>query len=139
MDILGDISKLLNNRDKIARVLQILDIWWLRAKPDLEMMREEWPELFETARDVVAVFAPQLQQWLAKIQPLATFNIKWLQESLNKLGWKLDVDSDYGPATTRAVKEFQAKNGLVVDGWCGLQTTSKIIVELDRLSHDGGK
>lgn len=133
MDILGDISKLLSNKDKIARVLQLLEIWWLRAKPDIEMMRAEWPELFETTRDLVAVFLPQMQQWLAKIQPLATFNIKWLQESLIKLGWKVDVDSDYGPATIQAVKEFQTKNGIVVDGWCGLQTTSKIIVELDKI------
>lgn len=45
-----------------------------------------------------------------------------LQQSLSSLGYNLRPDGVFGPATTAAVKAFQADNGLTPDGWVGKNT-----------------
>ena len=45
-----------------------------------------------------------------------------MQQALSSLGFSLDPDGKYGPATQRAVKAFQQKYGLKVDGVAGNQT-----------------
>lgn len=52
--------------------------------------------------------------------------VRDLQAQLNKLGAGLAVDGKFGPATSRAVSEFQTENGLTVDGVAGLATQSMI-------------
>jgi lysozyme family protein len=60
-----------------------------------------------------------------------TYSIRWLQESLNKLiNAGLTVDGKYGQSTQDAVKKFQRANGLVEDGWAGVQTQAKIVEAL---------
>lgn len=50
-----------------------------------------------------------------------------IQTMLNKVGnYGLAVDNSYGAATTKAVKDFQKKYGLIVDGNVGQQTLSKL-------------
>ena len=44
------------------------------------------------------------------------------QTHLNRHGYKVTVDRDYGPKTTRAVKAFQGDYGLDVDGTIGPST-----------------
>lgn len=51
---------------------------------------------------------------------------QWVQESLNKLGYNLAVDGKRGTGTITAVKDFQSKNGLTVDGIPGIRTTEMI-------------
>lgn len=61
--------------------------------------------------------------------------VKALQEYLNKVGIKVGVDSDYGPATEAAVKLFQTKRGLKADGIYGagsLAEMNKALKELDK-------
>ena len=56
-------------------------------------------------------------------------SVKWVQTVLNVLHVvdpALDVDGEYGPLTTAAVKKFQQANGLVVDGWAGDETQQKL-------------
>lgn len=53
-------------------------------------------------------------------------DVKKLQEELNKNGYKLDVDGQFGSKTQSAVKDYQKKNGLTVDGIVGKNTWSKL-------------
>ena len=50
----------------------------------------------------------------------------YLQEDLNYFGEKLELDGMFGPLTKEAVKRFQKKHGLVVDGIYGFKSYSKL-------------
>ena len=49
-------------------------------------------------------------------------DVKSLQEKLNNNGYKLDVDGIFGVKTQAAVKDYQKKNNLAVDGIVGTNT-----------------
>lgn len=53
-------------------------------------------------------------------------NVLQLQKDLNKLGFVLSEDSDFGPKTEIQVKSFQNKTGLTPDGIAGSKTISKL-------------
>lgn len=53
-------------------------------------------------------------------------DVRWLQVTLNYLGYKLVVDGTAGAKTIEALKDFQAKNGLDPDGICGKMTRAKL-------------
>ncbi|MBA2396502.1 MAG: peptidoglycan-binding protein [Ktedonobacteraceae bacterium] len=53
--------------------------------------------------------------------------VKALQRQLNAHGANLVVDSDFGPLTVAAVKSYQSKQGLGVDGIAGPQTWSSLV------------
>lgn len=54
-------------------------------------------------------------------------HVKVIQVNLNRHRAKLNVDRSFGPATEQAVKEFQKKNGLTVDGFVGAETTALLL------------
>ncbi len=49
-------------------------------------------------------------------------DVKTLQQQLNSQGYKLDVDGQFGAKTQVAVKDYQKKSGLSVDGIVGKNT-----------------
>jgi peptidoglycan hydrolase-like protein with peptidoglycan-binding domain len=53
--------------------------------------------------------------------------VKALQRQLNAHGASLTVDGDFGPLTTSALKSYQSKHGLGVDGIAGPQTWSSLV------------
>jgi peptidoglycan hydrolase-like protein with peptidoglycan-binding domain len=53
-------------------------------------------------------------------------DVKLLQTSLNKNGFKLISDGFFGNLTLAAVKSYQSKNGLAVDGLVGPATQAKL-------------
>ena len=52
-----------------------------------------------------------------------------LQELLNRAGRPVAIDGVFGPATDRAVREYQMASGLVVDGIVGEQTWLRLIAD----------
>lgn len=48
--------------------------------------------------------------------------VKILQTRLVELGYKIKIDSEFGPATKAAVINYQRKNGLTADGLVGSKT-----------------
>lgn len=77
------------------------------------------------ALDVVEEAKPQ--------EYLATFNTRWLQESLKTLGfYRGNVDGDYGEQTRSAVTAYQTARGLKPDGWAGAITIATLAIEMEK-------
>ena len=54
-------------------------------------------------------------------------SVKTLQNLLNQQGYSLDEDGVFGAKTQAAVKDYQKKNGLLLDGIAGDQTWGSLI------------
>lgn len=52
--------------------------------------------------------------------------VKWLQLELSNRGYHLDIDGIFGPVTSEMVKQYQKKQGLVVDGIVGARTRGEL-------------
>lgn len=55
--------------------------------------------------------------------------VKMLQELLNEVGYNIPATGYFGTMTDRAVRDFQSKNGLVVDGIVYTKTWTALINE----------
>lgn len=53
-------------------------------------------------------------------------NVRKLQQALNSVGFNLDVDGKFGAKTQSAVRSYQQKNGLAVDGIVGVNTWNSL-------------
>lgn len=62
-----------------------------------------------------------------KIPTIKNEHVKVIQVNLNRYGYNLDLDRSFGPDTEKAVKDFQKKNGLTVDGFVGAETTDLLL------------
>ena len=54
--------------------------------------------------------------------PAANKDVRYLQQSLVKKGYSLEIDGFFGAKTEQAVINFQKKNKITVDGIVGQQT-----------------
>lgn len=79
----------------------------------------------------MALTKEQIRDIAAKLPVLRYGSRGWyveeLQRMLNKLGYALKVDGIFGRRTLAAVRDFQRKNFLVVDGIVGINTWSKLM------------
>ena len=64
--------------------------------------------------------------------------VKHLQELLNQNGYTLDVDGRFGPKTQGAVRDYQAKNNLEVDGIVGTNTWGALTNSTNSTNSAGG-
>lgn len=53
-------------------------------------------------------------------------NVKTMQRGLTTAGFAVTVDGDFGPATEKAVRQFQSSRGLLADGVAGFKTLSAL-------------
>ncbi|MBR3810337.1 MAG: peptidoglycan-binding protein [Clostridia bacterium] len=53
-------------------------------------------------------------------------DVRRLQQALNSVGFNLDVDGKFGAKTQSAVRSYQQKNGLAVDGIVGVNTWNSL-------------
>lgn len=63
--------------------------------------------------------------------------VRALQESLRARGAPIEADGDFGPATQRAVRQFQKKHGLGVDGIAGPETMKALARAAERRPSGG--
>lgn len=77
---------------------------------------------------LVVTFDVVLMSWNSEVEALSKYGsrgteIRTIQEKLKRWGYYSgSVDGIYGSQTVSAVKSFQKKNGLTVDGIAGTQT-----------------
>ena len=109
IDLIGIAYRAYERKDRITALVA-------RWTPLLQLAAANKPLLDETMALV--------EEIVPGLAPTSTYSVEWIQRSLNKLGYHLDVDSKYGPKTKAAVEMFQQDNGLVVDGWAGIETGS---------------
>jgi murein L,D-transpeptidase YcbB/YkuD len=110
--------KLFSNRDELLRLYEML-------QPALKEIIKVAPRAVPLGKQLVGDIFPEFA-----MQEEVVFDVKWLQNALNKLGEDLEVDGDYGKLTKEAVKRYQERRGLEVDGWAGIKTTADIYGEL---------
>lgn len=56
-------------------------------------------------------------------------SVRWVQWELIQLGYPLTLDGEFGSKTDRAVKDFQVKEHLIVDGIVGKSTRKALLDE----------
>jgi peptidoglycan hydrolase-like protein with peptidoglycan-binding domain len=102
-DTFGFALRLFQNRDKIMELMRDFTSLWNVLKPPID----------------IGTTTPDA--------PAPKFDVKWVQDSLNKvLGTDLVVDGDMGPKTHDVIKQFQAAHGLEADGWMGPLTAAAL-------------
>ena len=62
-----------------------------------------------------------------------------LEELLLELGYEVYVSNYFGKDTDKAVRDFQSKNQLVIDGVVGPKTWSKLLEQQQQLTHFNNK
>jgi hypothetical protein len=134
LNIVGIAVKALSQRAKIDQIIReatpIID----KATPIVHEVLQKWPKLGPLVQDVFGGLFGTPSHTTPPTTPTASeFDVKWLQTSLNTLGFgPIAVDGDMGPQTHEAIKKFQAAHGLTVDGWAGMDTIPAIYAELSK-------
>jgi len=109
----------IQHRDEIKDLLTRLEPYAIRLKKD-------WPELQPRVKGLIQALFPEEPP-----PEVPHYDVNWIQTSLNTLGYgPLEVDGVYGPATHKAVSEFQKLHDLTVDSWAGAMTCAAIAEEL---------
>lgn len=87
---------------------------------------------FFTMMPVQAVSAAYLGDRVLK-QSMQGYDVTQLQKDLTWLGYDTGgTEGIFGPKTLSAVRQFQANNGLTVDGIVGRQTANAIITQVSK-------
>lgn len=109
--------------------------------PIIELLQTYSPDIIDLLKSIGGQLFPSLPTASqVEVGALISFDhteVRWIQESLNKLGLTsppLIVDGLYGGETKKAVEKFQTAHGVsIVDGWAGQVTHTAIQNELNKL------
>lgn len=83
------------------------------------------PELFEAG----GIGGEMSYEWMGEISRGSPDYVRWVQQSLNRvIGLRLAVDGKTGTQTRSAVRSFQQRQGLKVDGVVGQQTEQALAI-----------
>jgi hypothetical protein len=88
------------------------------------VFRPNYSEQISTVKDESATASGAVLPTIRKGDKGET--VKMLQTALNKFGYKLSVDGDFGALTDAAARNFQKSFGLAVDGIVGKNTWGKL-------------
>ena len=119
------------------------------AKPIIDEYAKVEPELVPLVEMIFNDFFPRPLEAATPAAPppppsVVRYDVKWLQQSLVKLGVinHLDADGDYGPNTKTTVQKYQQSvvdrgesnwHQSDVDGWAGMKTCAQIYNDLAKL------
>ena len=93
-----------------------------RSRSGAHLTRSEMEELEALDEELEEL------EWEEEINRNSAEYIRWVQQSLNRIGGlRLAVDGIMGPATRSAIRSFQHHQGLVADGVVGAQTARALI------------
>jgi hypothetical protein len=136
----GDGTKPIPAKTLVSFVWLVADIQkrysnklWLKGHQELastscpEKYMMEWVRQHRTGNKIVQPTSKPAPKKPAKTTRLVKqgsrgAHVKMMQTQLNKKGFKLEVDGIAGPQTIGALKKYQLRAGLVVDGLCGKNT-----------------
>lgn len=124
---------------------------WIAAALSVYKSKDDILRLYKLLRPIAGAIVnvaptavPLAKQIMESVDPVLLggedkfvtppITVEWIQETLNLLGEHLAVDGDPGDATKEAIKRFQRKHGLDVDGWCGIETTARLYHERQQIS-----
>jgi hypothetical protein len=115
--------KLVNHRVELERIKELLE-------PAINHLVRVWPELWAVTRNLLIELGVMKEGDSEAY--LAGFSPRWLQEGLKRtVDPDLLVDGFLGKKTEAAVKAFQARHGLTVDGRPRIKTCIKLWLEID--------
>lgn len=107
----------------------------------LDLLKTFGPDILSLIQGVGAELFPNLPPAdQAAAGALKTFDqtqVRWIQDSMNKLGIAspaLVVDGNYGQRTKDAVTKYQTAHSLTADGWAGNVTAAAIQTDLNKLA-----
>jgi peptidoglycan hydrolase-like protein with peptidoglycan-binding domain len=116
-DLIPVAFRVIHRRDDISNAWQML-------QPTIAEWNKVSPVVIPLLKDIANDIQPEL------LKPGGTvYDTKWVQETLNYLDEHLKVDGKPGPATEAAIRRFQEKHGLLVDGDPGAVTRAWLYVQ----------
>lgn len=93
----------------------------------VKALQTELNKQYNKALSVDGIFGNLTKNACVSVKKGAKGNITWiLQAMLVCKGYNISVDSDFGSNTENAVRDFQVKSGLSVDGIAGKNTFAKL-------------
>ncbi len=122
MDSTVDCPQILTDEyaDKIAKafVAVIVEKSGAKLKPSVEPQKTP-----TTVEKVVSIILPILKRGSRGE------DVRSLQTLLNAKGASLEADGSFGPATDKALREFQESRDLEIDGICGSETWTALLTK----------